>query len=215
MDAARKALDELIQSRRGCTYSNISRLLGRNVSYIQQYIRKGSPRHLDEGDRIVLARFFGVEESVLGNPPRRTAPVHQLIQVPVLDVEASAGYGALAEMESKSSQFGFEEAWLRKLTPNKSTNLSIIRVLGDSMEPTLHDGDEVMVDLADGMSWLRNGIYVLRVEDTLSIKRIELEPQGKRIAIVSDNPEYQSRYGLQRGTVGIVGRVLWFGRKLQ
>lgn len=215
MDAVRRKLDELIQSRDGCNYSNISRLLGRNVSYIQQFIRKGSPRDLDEGDRLILSRFFGVDETVLGGPPHRSGPVVSMVKVPILDVEASAGHGALAEMEAKSSQFGFEEKWLRKLTPNKSTNLSIIHVLGDSMEPTLHDGDEVLVDLADGMSWLRDGIYVLRLDDTLSIKRIALEPQGKRISILSDNPEYQSRRGLERGTVGIVGRVLWFGRKLQ
>lgn len=45
-------LDELIQ-KRGCNYSSISRLLGRNAAYIQQYIRRGSPRHLDEQDRSV------------------------------------------------------------------------------------------------------------------------------------------------------------------
>ncbi len=50
MDAARKALDDLILSRKGCSYSGVSRLLGRNVSYIQQYITKGSPKYLDEGD---------------------------------------------------------------------------------------------------------------------------------------------------------------------
>lgn len=214
MDAERKALDELISSRKGCTYSGISRLLGRNVSYIQQFIRKGSPRHLDEGDRLILARFFGVDETVLGGPARRTGAVVGLFKVPVLDVEASAGHGALAELESKSSQFGFEEAWLRKLTPNKPGNLSIIRVLGESMEPTLHDGDDVMVDLADGMSWLRNGIYVLRMDDTLSVKRIRVEPQSKRISVVSDNPAYPCLEGLERRAVNVVGRVLWVGHKL-
>jgi hypothetical protein len=133
MDEARKALDELISSRKGCTYSGISRLLGRNVSYIQQYIRKGSPRYLDESDRNILARFFGVDERVLGAPPHRSAPVVELVQIPVLDVEASAGHGALAEMESKSGQFGFDEGWLRKLTPSKASSLSIIHVHGDSM----------------------------------------------------------------------------------
>jgi len=214
MDAARKALDQLIQNRKGCTYSSISRLLGRNVTYIQQYIRKGSPRYLDEGDRLILSRFFGVEETLLGGPSRRSGPVVGLFKVPVFDVEASAGHGALSELEAKSSQFGFEEAWLRKLTPNKPGNLSIIRVMGESMEPTLHDGDEVMVDLADGMSWLRNGIYVLRMNDALSVKRIRVEPQGKRISVVSDNPAYPSLEGLERRAINIIGRVLWFGRKV-
>lgn len=215
MDEARQALDELISSRKGCTYSGISRLLGRNVSYIQQYIRKGSPRYLDESDRNILARFFGVDERVLGAPPYRSAPVVELVQIPVLDVEASAGHGALAEMESKSGQFGFDEGWLRKLTPSKASSLSIIHVHGDSMEPTLNDGDEVMVDLGDGQSRLRDGIYVLRMDDALNVKRVAIEPQGRRISVLSDNPAYPSWRGLERRAINIVGRVLWFGRKLQ
>ena len=144
MEDARKALDDLIQQR-GCNYSSISRLLGRNAAYIQQYIRRGSPRQLDEQDRSVLARFFGVDEKILGAPERRSGPVVELVHVPVLDVEASAGHGALAEMESKCAQFGFDEKWLRRLTASKATSLSIIAVHGDSMEPTLHDGDEVQL----------------------------------------------------------------------
>ena len=214
MEDARKALDDLIQQR-GCNYSSISRLHGRNAAYIQQYIRRGSPRQLDEQDRSVLARFFGVDEKILGAPERRSGPVVELVHVPVLDVEASAGHGALAEMESKCAQFGFDEKWLRRLTASKATSLSIIAVHGDSMEPTLHDGDEVMVDLNDGQSRLRDGIYVLRMDDALAVKRVAIEPQGRKVSVISDNSAYPTWNGLDRRTVNIVGRVLWFGRKLQ
>lgn len=135
--------------------------------------------------------------------------------MPILDVEASAGHGALAEMESKSAQFGFDEKWLRRLTSSKASNLSIIGVLGDSMEPTLHDGDEVMIDLADGQARLRDGIYVLRMDDMLSVKRIAIEPQGKRVSVLSDNPTFPSWPGLEKRALNIVGRVLWFGRALR
>jgi phage repressor protein C with HTH and peptisase S24 domain len=130
-------------------------------------------------------------------------------------VEASAGHGALAEMESKSAQFGFDEKWLDRLTSSKASNLSIIGVLGDSMEPTLHDGDEVMIDLADGQARLRDGIYVLRMDDMLSVKRIAIEPQGKRVSVLSDNPTFPSWPGLEKRALNIVGRVLWFGRTLR
>ena len=213
MDQARENLDRLILER-GVNYSSVSRLLGRNAAYIQQYIRRGSPRELDEKDRLVLSRFFGVDEKVLGAPTRREGPVVQLVQVPILDVDASAGHGALAEMESKCAQFGFAENWLRRLTASKASSLSIIHVLGDSMEPTLHDGDEVLVDLGDGQSRLRDGIYVLRMDDALSVKRIAIEPQGRKISVTSDNPAYPSWNGLDRRNINIVGRVLWFGRQL-
>lgn len=214
LDEPREALDRLIADR-GCNYSGISRLLGRNATYVQQYLRKGSPRHLDERDRAVLARFFGVDESVLGGPTRRSGPVVELVQVPILNLEASAGHGALAESEAKSAQFGFDPSWLRKLTDSKSPSLSVIGVRGDSMEPALSDGDDVLVDLCDNQTRLRDGIYVLRIDDSLSVKRIAIDPQGRRISVVSDNPSYPSWHGLERRTVNIVGRVLWFGRKLQ
>lgn len=213
MDDPRTTLDELI-SQRGVNYSAVSRLLGRNVSYIQQYLRKGSPRHLDEQDRQILAQFFGVDEAVLGGPVARHTPVIQLVQIPVLDVEASAGHGALAGAESQAGQFGFDEKWLRKLTQAKPASLSIIKVVGDSMEPTLHDGDEVLVDVADDQSKLRDGIYVLRMDGALNVKRVAIEPQGRKISVVSDNSAYPSWQGLDRRSVNIVGRVLWFGRKI-
>ncbi|MCP5396058.1 MAG: peptidase S24 [Sphingomonadaceae bacterium] len=213
MDQARETLDRLIQER-GSNFSALSRMLGRNPTYIQQYIRKGSPRELDEKDRTILARFFGVDERLLGAPTRREGPVVQLVTVPILDVDASAGHGALAEMEMKCAQFGFEEGWLRRITTSKASSLSIIHVLGDSMEPTLHDGDEVLVDLGDGQSRLRDGIYVLRMDDTLSVKRVAMEPQGRKVSVTSDNPTYPSWNGLDRRNINIVGRVLWFGRRL-
>lgn len=210
----RETLDRLIVEHR-CNYSGISRLLGRNISYIQQFLRKGSPRQLDERDRSILSRFFGVEESLLGGPNHRLGPVIELVQVPILDVQASAGHGALADGEAKSAQFGFDPGWLKKLTASKSSSLSIIGVRGDSMEPTLSDGDDVLVDLGDNQSRLRDGIYVLRMDDSLNVKRIAIEPQGRRISVVSDNPSYPSWNNLERRAVNIVGRVLWFGRKLQ
>src|SRR3546814_4938249 len=77
----------LIQQRR-LGYSSISRMIGRNSSYIQQFIKRGSPRKLDDDDRRTLASFFGVDEQVLGGPP---APMRDgLIEIPVLNVDASA-----------------------------------------------------------------------------------------------------------------------------
>jgi hypothetical protein len=55
----RIVLERLI-AERGENYADLSRLLKRNPAYIQQFIKRGSPRKLDEEDRRVLARYFGV-----------------------------------------------------------------------------------------------------------------------------------------------------------
>ena len=166
MEHVREELDRLIQQRR-LGYSSISRMIGRNSSYIQQFIKRGSPRKLDDDDRRTLASFFGVDEQVLGGPP---APMRDgLIEIPVLNVDASAGFGAIAESETAHTRFGFDERWLARLTRAKSASLSIIHVLGDSMEPTLSDGDEVLVDArAQGVQ--------LRVDGLLPVGHVGVQP---------------------------------------
>jgi hypothetical protein len=211
MDNVREELDRLIQQRR-LGYSEISRLLGRNAAYIQQFIKRGSPRKLDDADRRLLARFFGVDEQVLGGPP--PAMRDGLVEVPMLNVDASAGFGAVAESESVHTRLGFDERWLARLTRAKGTSLSIINVAGDSMEPTLSSGDEVLVDASDQSSRLRDGIYVLRADDALVVKRVTLKPGGRKITISSDNPAYPSWDDVDRSDIQIVGRVIWFGRAL-
>lgn len=209
MEHVREELDRLIQQRR-LGYSSISRMIGRNSSYIQQFIKRGSPRKLDDDDRRTLAGFFGVDEQVLGGPP---APMRDgLIEIPVLNVDASAGFGAIAESETAHTRFGFDERWLGRLTRAKSASLSIIHVLGDSMEPTLSDGDEVLVDASDQGSRLRDGIYVLRADDALVVKRVTLKPGGRKITISSDNSAYPSWDDVDRSEIHVVGRVIWFGR---
>ncbi|BDW83687.1 hypothetical protein MACH24_31250 [Erythrobacter sp. Dej080120_24] len=211
MEHVREELDRLIQQRR-LGYSSISRMIGRNSSYIQQFIKRGSPRKLDDDDRRTLASFFGVDEQVLGGPP---APMRDgLIEIPVLNVDASAGFGAIAESETAHTRFGFDERWLATLTRAKSASLSIIHVLGDSMEPTLSDGDEVLVDASDQGSRLRDGIYVLRADDALVVKRVTLKPGGRKITISSDNSAYPSWDDVDRSEIQVVGRVIWFGRAI-
>ena len=67
MDNVRAALDEVIRLR-GEDYASLSRLLGRNPAYIQQFIHRGSPRRLAEEDRRRLAAYLGIDESLLGGP---------------------------------------------------------------------------------------------------------------------------------------------------
>src|SRR5215470_12267414 len=77
----RAELERLILERRE-DYAGLSRLIGRNAAYIQQFIKRGVPRRLAEEDRRKLARYFGVDESLLGGPPRQPEPSKDLIAIP-------------------------------------------------------------------------------------------------------------------------------------
>ena len=62
---------------------------------------------------------------------------------------------ALVTEEIGKPYFAFDEKWLKSLTPTPASKLSIVRVDGDSMSPTLNDGDEILVDLGDCVERLR------------------------------------------------------------
>mgnify|MGYP000703403162 FL=1 len=214
MENVRDTLDRLIRDR-GEDYAALSRLIGRNPAYIQQFIHRGSPRRLAEGDRKLLARYLGVDESLLGGPA--AVPVAgDMVAVPRLAVEASAGPGALANREDTISRFGFDARWLRTVASSPH-NVSAISVRGESMLPTLSEGDEILVDRGDAADRLRDGIYVLRVEEALLVKRIALNPAGiggRRLSIRSDNPAYPDWEDCDPAAVQIIGRVIWVGRRM-
>lgn len=213
MDAdPRAALERLIRER-GEDYAGLSRLLGRNPAYVQQYIKRGTPRRLAEEDRRLLARYFGVDEAELGGPPA-SPRADDLVAVPRLDVGASAGPGAFPDAERRLGRIAFDSAFVRRLGAGSGRDLSLIRVAGDSMAPTLADGDEILVDRADAGERMRDGIYVLRVEEALVVKRVALNPAGGRASIRSDNEAYPQWPDCDLSAIDLIGRVVWMGRRL-
>lgn len=64
-DQVRKTLEQLAIER-GESLGALSRMIGRNDAYLQQFIRRGTPSRLAEDDRLRLAQFFGVDERMLG-----------------------------------------------------------------------------------------------------------------------------------------------------
>lgn len=208
----REALDALIREH-GEDYSAISRLLGRNPAYIQQYIKRGSPKRLSEEDRHRLAAYFRVSEERLGGRSGRvaTAPA-ALLPVPRVEIGASAGPGAIAEIEEQGPSIGFDATMLRGLGVTRTSGLSIIRVKGASMEPTLLDGDDILVD-RNAVAIRSGAIYVLRLDDVLIVKRLVSAGAGA-LVIRSDNPAFPDVVDYDPATLTIIGRVLWCGRKV-
>src|SRR3546814_19494885 len=90
-------------------------------------------------------------------------------------------------------------------------DLSVIRVTGDSMFPTLSDGDEILVDASDAAGRLRDGLYVLRVDAAIMVKRRAVNPAGPDFTVQSDNPAYPPSTGPDLNAVTVIGHVLWTG----
>ena len=214
MSNPRDRLLELAR-REGASLTGLSEMIGRNPTYLQQFIRKGSPRRLEERDRRVLAGFFGVDEGELGGEgsateeksyvPRRRLPLDGAwIDVPRLALAASAGPGAAVAGEEPFDAFRFSRRWLREQGLDGAM-LSAITVEGDSMEPLLRAGDEVLVDRRPQP--FRDGIHVVRMGETLLVKRVAALGGG-RFALLSQNLAYPPQeVGAEE--IELVGRVVW------
>ena len=205
---------ERLCAERGEDFAGLSRMLGRNPAYIQQFVRRGVPKRLGEAERRKLARYFAIPESLLGGPPEQEEDAGGLVPVKRVPVRASAGPGAIAYQEAGKPYIAFDERLLKRLTGSAPGQLSIIRVEGDSMAPTLTAGDDILVDLGDSLDRLRDGIYVLRAEDALVVKRLALHPVDRRVTVQSDNPAYPDWPDCDIDEIGCIGRVIWAARKI-
>ena len=120
------------------------------------------------------------------------------------DVRLAAGVGAFADQEPVPSEVKFLKSWLRD-HHLRAKDLFLADVLGDSMEPTICDGDSALVD--ESRTSPRSGrIYALRTGDGPLVKR--LRKRDHRWWADSDNEEYEPQPLDDRAR--IMGRVVWW-----
>ena len=130
-----------------------------------------------------------------------------------LDVEASAGAGALIESERSLDFMAFQTIWLRRRGINPAA-VRLLNIRGDSMEPTIRDGDIALVDTSI-QDFMDNAIYVILVGNRLLIKRVHILMSGA-LRLISDNQIYphEDVPANEAEFVRISGRVVWFGRSI-
>ncbi|MDX8389185.1 MAG: S24 family peptidase, partial [Mariprofundaceae bacterium] len=93
--------------------------------------------------------------------------------IPLYDVHAAAWHGAVVESENIVDMLSFKREWLERELHAQPVDLYLIHVDGESMEPTLRPGDVILVDRRAADQLPRDGIYVMRMENTLLVKRLQ------------------------------------------
>jgi len=126
--------------------------------------------------------------------------------IPEYNVRVSAGHGQFLGIEEIKQELQIPRQWLPA-----NGKVGIVRVEGDSMTPTISNGDSVVVEFDSG--YTSDGLYLIRVEDSAYVKRIQREFGSLRI--ISDNPLYreltvESNDG---NDFGLIGRVALIIRK--
>ena len=162
-----------------------------------------------------ISNFLGVSlDDLISGPESQTLITgtqnSDSITVPMLDVFAAAGGGITNDGEREITKLPFSRALLRELGA-RPEKCHFIRARGDSMEPTIHDGDIVLIDTGRSKD-REDGIYVLMLGEDARIKRCGFGAFGQLI-LMSDNPAYPPEQvsRAEREQIKIIGKVIWTG----
>jgi phage repressor protein C with HTH and peptisase S24 domain len=102
----------------------------------------------------------------------------------------------------------FKSEWLQRVLGADLKNLVLAEAVGDSMSPTLDEGDLALVDVRDNR-FKSDGLYVLRDGGDLSIKRVQRQPDGA-LVLRSDNAAYKP-VTVAPDSITFLGRIIWIG----
>jgi phage repressor protein C with HTH and peptisase S24 domain len=133
------------------------------------------------------------------------------IFVPQMADRISAG-GGVVHYNDVEVRVAFRKDWIRgKGDPE---NMSLIKVVGDSMEPSLLSGDLVLVDHGRTRVDPQGGIYAIAIDHEIMIKRIQPVHYMGTLKIISDNKKY-GPIEADADCVNINGKVIWFARDIE
>ncbi|MBF0584656.1 MAG: helix-turn-helix transcriptional regulator [Magnetococcales bacterium] len=212
---------------------------GVSVGSISKYLKGGTP---DVENSVKIARAFNVTLDWLltGQGPKSWSKSHlqpkpaiqpepqqpepcpheklldDYVFIPGYSmVSAAAGAGSINDCsESADEQYAFRREWAVSDAGIDPERAAIIRVDGDSMEPTLSRGDVILIDRRD-TSFSRDAIYVFHWDDGLFVKRIQ-RANNSCFDVISDNPVYDKKLltPVELENLRVIGRVMWVGRRM-
>ena len=112
-----------------------------------------------------------------------------LVAIPRFDIRAAAGGGAVPALQEPDDSFYVARNWLYRFVP-PNVEISMIEVVGDSMDPTIRDGDVLLIrhDRTTLQATIGN-VIVLTLDDLLYVKRLQGSDQGEML-LTSDNEFY-------------------------
>ncbi len=139
-----------------------------------------------------------------------------LALLPELELGYSMGGGSVFTEYEQKGVVPFQRDWLKPKMKGSFAELFVARGEGDSMQPTMMDGDIVVIDTAQKDVRQQDRIWALSYGDLGMIKRVRKLPGDGEGAggydILSDNHEAVAPFRAYDGEMHIVGRVIWIGR---
>ena len=131
--------------------------------------------------------------------------------VPRYDVKGSLARNGALRSEQIVDYLAFKSSWIKWRLNTDPRNLLLVEAVGDSMVPTLEDGDLLLVDLGEPR-FRHDGIYVIQRQHELAVKRVQRRPD-ETLLVGNDNPAYESSV-VTSEALRILGRVIWTSGRL-
>lgn len=235
----RLALGERIRSARtalGVSRNEAANVVGVSLSTFQAW--EAGEREPDATKLSALARHYGLaaEWVLFGAGPMLAAsgvpaaasagnaqavvdtrgnPVDlsEFVFIPRYNLKAAAGHGAVVDDETPMFSMAFRRYWVENYLHASPADLAVISVKGDSMEGVLNNKDVILLNTADNQP--TSGLYVLRVEGDLIVKRVQRLPGGT-LRVISANdayPTFEVDLNSPPADFDVIGRVVWYGRQ--
>jgi hypothetical protein len=112
----------------------------------------------------------------------------------------------------QDAEIAFRMDWIKR--KGNPESISLMKVSGDAMEPTLLSGDRLLINKSNTTVSLEGGIYAISVHDEIMIRRIQYMFRDNKLKIMCDNTRYDPMKA-DRAQVMICGKVIWFGRDIE
>lgn len=205
--------------------NSVSLMIGKNAAYLFKYVNHKTPYRLPEIQRKKLAAILEVDEQDLSDininyePPFITAAsaIHdkvagllhkfpESVKIDIINATACCGSGNDILTEKPIGIWQMPLIEFKNICTTAPDAVKMIKVTGDSMFPTLSDGDWVLVNTANNF-FNSDGLYIIRSTGGLSIKRLQ-GGLADTITIKSDNKDYDS-INANLTDVQIIGRVIY------
>lgn len=145
-------------------------------------------------------------------PAQALGESSDFILLPHLVVDISHAEPTVTTVQHGDEPGAFRRSWISQHLKLDPDTIQWLQIAGDSMEPTLHHGDYVLVDTKN-TNPTPPGVFILYDGYGLSAKRLELltHTEQPRIRVLSDNTQY-TIYEKSVDDICIIGRVVWFAR---
>lgn len=214
-------------------FKDVERLTGVGYSTLKAYATNAGQAMTDRTRTRILSGFRARDEDVFVRPaildPTQigeqpdfppepetlptSEPVDGTVRIPAYDIKLAAGGGYYVDAPQQPAPWILPKSFITGELGLNPETLSVVEVIGVSMQPLLQPRDRVLIDHSD-TNPSPPGVFAIWDGSGLLVKNVQrVSGAQDRVRLTSDNPKYEP-LEFFIDDITIVGRVVWFSRRI-